>query len=161
MTMEEAAKIGDIFVTLTGCENIIRGEHMKNMKDGTVMANAGHFDVEINKKELEQMAVAHFEARHNIEGYKLPNGHIINLIAEGRLVNLAAGDGHPAEIMDLSFAVQAMAAKYLMEHYQELENHVYVLPHTIDTEIANIKLSSMGYQIDSLTDKQRAYLNLD
>jgi adenosylhomocysteinase len=161
MTMEEAAKIGDIFVTLTGCENVIRGEHMKNMKDGAVMANAGHFDVEINKQELEQMAVGHFEARHNIEGYTLSNGHIINLIAEGRLVNLAAGDGHPAEIMDLSFAVQAMAAKYLLEHYQELENHVYVLPHTIDTEIANIKLASMGYQIDSLTDKQRAYLNLD
>jgi adenosylhomocysteinase len=161
MTMDDAAKVGDIFVTLTGCKDIIRGWHMEQMKDGVVLANAGHFDVEINKVELEQLAVRHFEARHNIEGYEMPNGHIVNLLAEGRLVNLAAGDGHPAEIMDLSFAVQALAAKYLLEHHQELENHVYVLPHEIDTEIAKIKLRSMGYSIDSLSAEQRSYLNLD
>jgi len=161
MTMDDAAKVGDIFVTLTGCKDIIRGWHMEQMKDGVVLANAGHFDVEINKTELEQIAVRHFEARHNIEGYEMPNGHIVNLLAEGRLVNLAAGDGHPAEIMDLSFAVQALAAKYLLEHHQELENHVYVLPHEIDTEIAKIKLRSMGYSIDSLSAEQRSYLNLD
>ena len=102
-----------------------------------------------------------FEARHNIEGYELPNGHVINLLAEGRLVNLAAGDGHPAEIMDLSFAVQALAAKYILEHHAELGNHVYVLPHEIDTEIAKIKLASMGYAIDTLSEEQRKYLNLD
>jgi adenosylhomocysteinase len=161
MPMAEAAKVGDIFVTLTGDKDVIRGEHMKNMKDGVVLANAGHFDVEINKPELEALAVRHFEARHNIEGYELPNGHVINLLAEGRLVNLAAGDGHPAEIMDLSFAVQALAAKYILEHHGELGNHVYVLPHEIDTEIAKIKLASMGYAIDTLSEEQRKYLNLD
>lgn len=161
MPMAEAAKVGDIFVTLTGDKDVIRGEHMKNMKDGVVLANAGHFDVEINKPELEALAVRHFEARHNIEGYELPNGHVINLLAEGRLVNLAAGDGHPAEIMDLSFAVQALAAKYILEHHAELGNHVYVLPHEIDTEIAKIKLTSMGYAIDTLSEEQRKYLNLD
>ena len=161
MPMAEAAKVGDIFVTLTGDKDVIRGEHMKNMKDGVVLANAGHFDVEINKPELEALAVRHFEARHNIEGYELPNGHVINLLAEGRLVNLAAGDGHPAEIMDLSFAVQALAAKYILEHHAELGNHVYVLPHEIDTEIAKIKLASMGYAIDTLSEEQRKYLNLD
>ena len=125
------------------------------------MANAGHFDVEINKQELEEISVKHFPARHNIEGYELPNGNIINLLAEGRLVNLAAGDGHPAEIMDLSFAVQALAAQYILEHHQELGNHVYVLPHEIDREIATIKLRSMGYAIDSLTTEQKKYLNID
>lgn len=161
MPMAAAAKVGDIFVTLTGDKDVIRGEHMKEMKDGVLLANAGHFDVEINKPELEALAVRHFAARHNIEGYELPNGHIINLLAEGRLVNLAAGDGHPAEIMDLSFAVQALAAKYILENHGTLENHVYVLPHTIDTEIASIKLKSMGYGIDTLSAEQRTYLNLD
>ncbi|PNH22439.1 adenosylhomocysteinase [Megasphaera hutchinsoni] len=161
MPMAEAAKIGDIFVTLTGDKDIIRGEHIKNMKDGVLLANAGHFDVEINKPELEALAVRSFEARHNIQGYELANGHIINLLAEGRLVNLAAGDGHPAEIMDLSFAIQALAAKYILEHYQELENHVHVLPHEVDIEVAKIKLQSMGYDIDTLTAEQKAYLHLD
>ncbi|WP_288823240.1 adenosylhomocysteinase [uncultured Megasphaera sp.] len=161
MPMAEAAKIGDIFVTLTGDKDIIRGEHIKNMKDGVLLANAGHFDVEINKPELEALAVRSFEARHNIQGYELANGHIINLLAEGRLVNLAAGDGHPAEIMDLSFAIQALAAKYILEHYQELENHVHVLPHEVDIEVAKIKLQSMGYAIDTLTAEQKAYLHLD
>lgn len=161
LPMAEAAKVGDIFVTLTGDKDVIRGEHMKNMKDGVILANAGHFDVEINRPELEALAVRHFEARHNIEGYELPDGRIINLLAEGRLVNLAAGDGHPAEIMDLSFAVQALAAKYILEHHAELGNHVYVLPRDIDMEIAKIKLRSMGYSIDTLTEEQRKYLNLD
>lgn len=161
MPMAEAAKIGDIFVTLTGDKDIIRGEHIKNMKDGVLLANAGHFDIEINKPELEALAVRSFEARHNIQGYELANGHIINLLAEGRLVNLAAGDGHPAEIMDLSFAIQALAAKYILEHYQELENHVHVLPHEVDIEVAKIKLQSMGYAIDTLTAEQKAYLHLD
>ena len=161
MTMEEAAKVGDIFVTLTGDKDVIRKEHLEKMHDGVILANAGHFDVEINKNDLNDLAVRHFEARHNIEGYELAEGRILNLLAEGRLVNLAAGDGHPAEIMDLSFAVQALAAKYILDHHAELGNHVYVLPHEIDTEIAKIKLESMGYHIDTLSEEQRQYLNLD
>ncbi|MBC3536681.1 adenosylhomocysteinase [Megasphaera hominis] len=161
MTMEEAAKVGDIFVTLTGDKDVIRKEHLEKMHDGVILANAGHFDVEINKNDLNDLAVRHFEARHNIEGYELADGRILNLLAEGRLVNLAAGDGHPAEIMDLSFAVQALAAKYILDHHAELGNHVYVLPHEIDTEIAKIKLESMGYHIDTLSEEQRQYLNLD
>ena len=152
MTMEEAAKVGDIFVTLTGDKDVIRKEHLEKMHDGVILANAGHFDVEINKNDLNDLAVRHFEARHNIEGYEL---------ADGRILNLAAGDGHPAEIMDLSFAVQALAAKYILDHHAELGNHVYVLPHEIDTEIAKIKLESMGYHIDTLSEEQRQYLNLD
>lgn len=131
------------------------------MKDGVILANAGHFDVEINKVELEALAVRKFEARHNIEGYELPNGHRINLLAEGRLVNLAAGDGHPAEIMDLSFAIQALAAEYILKNHAQLENHVYVLPHDIDNEVARIKLQSMGYAIDALSAEQKAYLNME
>lgn len=161
MPMAEAAKAGDIFVTLTGDKDVIRGEHMKHMKDGVILANAGHFDVEINKVELEALAVRKFEARHNIEGYELPNGHRINLLAEGRLVNLAAGDGHPAEIMDLSFAIQALAAEYILKNHAQLENHVYVLPHDIDNEVARIKLQSMGYAIDALSAEQKAYLNME
>lgn len=161
MTMEEAAKVGDIFVTLTGDKDVIHKEHLEKMHDGVILANAGHFDVEINKNDLNDLAVRHFEARHNIEGYELADGRILNLLAEGRLVNLAAGDGHPAEIMDLSFAVQALAAKYILDHHAELGNHVYVLPHEIDTEIAKIKLESMGYHIDTLSEEQRQYLNLD
>ncbi len=161
MPMDKAAEIGDIFVTLTGDKDVIRGEHMAKMKDGALLANAGHFDVEINKAELKALAVRQFEARHNIEGFELKNGHIINLIAEGRLVNLAAADGHPAEIMDLSFAVQALAAKYILDKAGTLENRVYVLPRETDISVAMIKLQSMGYAIDSLTEEQRAYLNLD
>ena len=161
MPMAKAAEIGDIFVTLTGDKDVIRGEHMAKMKDGALLANAGHFDVEINKAELKALAVRQFEARHNIEGFELKNGHIINLIAEGRLVNLAAADGHPAEIMDLSFAVQALAAKYILDKAGTLENRVYVLPRETDISVAMIKLQSMGYAIDSLTEEQRAYLNLD
>ena len=161
MPMDKAAEIGDIFVTLTGNKDVIRGEHMAKMKDGALLANAGHFDVEINKAELKALSVRQFEARHNIEGFELKNGHIINLIAEGRLVNLAAADGHPAEIMDLSFAVQALAAKYILDNAGTLENRVYVLPRETDISVAMIKLQSMGYAIDSLTEEQRAYLNLD
>ena len=161
MTMEEAAKVGDIFVTLTGDKDVIRKEHLEKMHDGVILANAGHFDVEINKNDLNDLAVRHFEAGHNIEGYELADVRILNLLAEGGLVNLAAGDGHPAEIMDLSFAVQALAAKYILDHHAELGNHVYVLPHEIDTEIAKIKLESMGYHIDTLREEQRQYLNLD
>lgn len=156
--MVEAAKYGDIFITVTGDINVITEKDFVNMKDGAICANAGHFDVEVSKKDLDRIAVRHYEARKNIEGYVLPNGRTVYLMAEGRLVNLAAGDGHPAEIMDLSFAMQALAAQYLTEHKGELENKVYLLPHELDQKVAAIKLASMGYAIDTLTAEQKAYL---
>jgi len=161
MPMEKAAEKGDIFVTLTGDKDVITRKDMEKMKDGVLLANAGHFDVEINKNDLNALAVRHFEGRHNIESYELSDGRIINLLAEGRLVNLAAGDGHPAEIMDLSFAVQALAAEYLLHKGTEMEKRVYVLPKETDIAVASVKLHSMGYQIDTLSEEQRTYLNLD
>ena len=161
MPMEKAAEKGDIFVTLTGDKDVITRKDMEKMKDGVLLANAGHFDVEINKNDLNDLAVRHFEGRHNIESYELSDGRIINLLAEGRLVNLAAGDGHPAEIMDLSFAVQALAAEYLLHKGKSLENRVYVLPKETDMAVASVKLHSMGYEIDTLSKEQRTYLNLD
>ena len=161
MPMEKAAEKGDIFVTLTGDKDVITRKDMEKMKDGVLLANAGHFDVEINKNDLNDLAVRHFEGRHNIESYELSDGRIINLLAEGRLVNLAAGDGHPAEIMDLSFAVQALAAEYLLHKGKSLENRVYVLPKETDMAVASVKLHSMGYRIDTLSEEQRTYLNLD
>ena len=161
MPMEKAAEKGDIFVTLTGDKDVITRKDMEKMKDGVLLANAGHFDVEINKNDLNDLAVRHFEGRHNIESYELSDGRIINLLAEGRLVNLAAGDGHPAEIMDLSFAVQALAAEYLLHKGTEMEKRVYVLPKETDIAVASVKLHSMGYRIDTLSEEQRTYLNLD
>lgn len=161
MPMEKAAEKGDIFVTLTGDKDVITRKDMEKMKDGVLLANAGHFDVEINKNDLNALAIRHFEGRHNIESYELSDGRIINLLAEGRLVNLAAGDGHPAEIMDLSFAVQALAAEYLFHKGKSLENRVYVLPKETDMAVASVKLHSMGYEIDTLSKEQRTYLNLD
>lgn len=161
MPMEKAAEKGDIFVTLTGDKDVITRKDMEKMKDGVLLANAGHFDVEINKNDLNALAIRHFEGRHNIESYELSDGRIINLLAEGRLVNLAAGDGHPAEIMDLSFAVQALAAEYLLHKGKSLENRVYVLPKETDMAVASVRLHSMGYEIDTLSKEQRTYLNLD
>lgn len=158
LPMVEAAPLGDIFVTVTGCKDVITKEHYKVMKDRAIMCNAGHFDCEVNVKQLEAMAVSHEEARHNIEGYTLADGRILYVIAGGRLVNLASGDGHPAEIMDLSFALQALAAEYVSEHHKEMENKVYVLPYELDTRIAKLKLNSMSYDLDSLTQEQVDYL---
>ena len=161
MPMAEAAKHGDIFLTVTGDIDIITEPHFLAMKDGAICANAGHFDCEVSRKDLERIAVSHYEARKNIEGYVLPNGKTVFLMAEGRLVNLAAGDGHPAEIMDLSFAMQTLAARYLLQHGKDMKPAVYTLPHELDTKIAFIKLAAMGYQIDTLTEAQRKYLGLD
>ena len=158
--MVEAAPYGDYFVTVTGDIHVINKDAFLAMKDGAICANAGHFDVEVNKEDLKEISVSHFEARKNIEGYVLPDGRTIYLMAEGRLVNLAAGDGHPAEIMDLSFAMQALAADYICRHEKELKPGLYVLPHELDVKVAQIKLSSMGYSIDSLTEEQKAYLGL-
>lgn len=162
MPMREAAKYGDFFVTVTGCKDVITKEHFPLMKDGAVLANAGHFDVEINVKDLEAMTVEPaYEVRKNITTYTMPNGKKINLLGEGRLVNLACGDGHPVEVMDLSFAMQFLAMKYLLEHKGELQNNLYVLPEELNTEIAALKLEAMGAGIDTLTPEQYAYLHAE
>ena len=162
MPMREAAKYGDFFVTVTGCKDVITKEHFPLMKDGAVLANAGHFDVEINVKDLETMTVEPaYEVRKNITTYTMPNGKKINLLGEGRLVNLACGDGHPVEVMDLSFAMQFLAMKYLLEHKGELQNNLYVLPEELNTEIAALKLEAMGAGIDTLTPEQYAYLHAE
>ncbi|WP_456321477.1 adenosylhomocysteinase [Palaeococcus sp. (in: euryarchaeotes)] len=158
MSMSEAAKVGDIFVTSTGDINCIRREHFEVMKDGVIMANAGHFDVEISKPDLESLAVEINNPRPHITEYKLKDGRRLYLLAEGRLVNLAAADGHPAEIMDMSFALQAMAAKYIRDKHEKLENRVYVLPREIDEMVASIKLKAMGIEIEQLTEEQKKYL---
>lgn len=158
MSMDEAAAIGDIFITVTGCNKVIREEHFRKMKDGVLLANAGHFDVEIHKPDLEKLAVQKKEMRKNIEGYIMEDGRVLNLLAEGRLVNLASGDGHPAEIMDMSFALQALSAKYIAENHSQLENRVYEVPEEIDRRVANMKLKAMGINIDTLTKEQEDYL---
>ena len=160
LPMQEAARKGDIFVTVTGCKDVIRKEHMEVMKDGVLLANAGHFDVEINKHDLEALSVKPpFEARKNITAYTLANGHQLNLLGEGRLVNLACGDGHPTEIMDLSFAMQFLAMRHLLENKGKLEKGLYVLPEELDREVALIKLHAMGFGIDKLSPEQEAYLH--
>jgi adenosylhomocysteinase len=156
----DAAKIGDIFVTVTGDLKILTGEHFKVMKNGVLMANAGHFDCEVWKPDLEELTTEKRVMRNNIMGYVMEDGRIINLLAEGRLVNLAAGDGHPAEIMDMSFAVQALSAKYILDNVGKLENKVYNLPNEIDMEIAKMKLEGMGIKIDTLTKEQKDYIGV-
>ena len=158
MPMEEAAKIGDIFLTLTGCDNVINEKHFALMKDGVMMANSGHFDVEINKVDLLKNSVSHRPVRKNIEEYVQKDGRKLYLLAEGRLVNLAAGDGHPAEIMDLCFGVQFFSALHILNHHQEMENKVYLMPEEINTKIAQIKLKALGVELDELTEEQKAYL---
>ena len=159
MPMDEAAKIGDVFLTLTGDKDILRERHFASMKDGAVMANSGHFDVEINIPELESMTVSRRPVREGIEEFKFENGKKLYLLGEGRLVNLACGDGHPAEIMDLSWGVQFFSALYMIENHDKLENKVYVLPAEVDEKIARIKLKAMGVEIDTLTPEQYAYLH--
>ena len=156
MPMEEAAKIGDIFLTLTGCDNVINEKHFALMKDGAMMANSGHFDVEINKVDLLKNSVSHRPVRKNIEEYVQKDGRKLYLLAEGRLVNLAAGDGHPAEIMDLSFGVQFFSALHILNHHQEMENKVYLMPEEINTKIAQIKLKALGVELDELTEEQKS-----
>jgi len=159
MKSVEAAKIGDYFVTLTGNMKIFTSEHFKYMKDGAILANAGHFDVEIWKPDLEKMSVSQKEMRHNIMGYTMPDGRVINLLADGRLVNLASGDGHPAEIMDMSFALQALSAEYLSKKGKTLDKKLYNVPMEIDFEVSKMKLMEWGVEIDELTDEQRKYLD--
>jgi adenosylhomocysteinase len=157
MSMDDAATIGDFFVTVTGCAKVITGKHYKVMKNGAVLANAGHFDVEIWKPELESMCKEKRIMRNNIMGYVMEDGRIINLLADGRLVNLAAGDGHPAEIMDMSFALQALCARYISESKGKLQSKVYEVPEVIDKQVAHMKLEALGIRIDKLTQEQEEY----
>lgn len=158
MTMKEAALHGDFFVSATGCKQTICMEHILLMKDRAILANAGHFDVEIDMESLEKSCTEKLDMRKNIMGYKLSNGKIINVIGEGRLVNIAAADGHPAEIMDLSFAVQIMSALYIKDNYKTLKNKVIDVSAEIDDVIARKKLTSWGIRIDELTEEQEKYL---
>jgi len=158
MPMEEAAKIGDMFVTSTGCRDILTERHFSVMKDGAIMCNAGHFNVEVDVAWLDANASERCEQRQNIVGYTMPDGRNLFVLAEGRLVNLASGDGHPAEIMDMSFAIQAMSAKYLADHRDELKVEVIAVPEEIDNEVAMRKLAASGLAIDTLTEEQKKYL---
>lgn len=160
MPMHEAARLGDIFVTVTGCSGIITREHFPLMKDGAILTNAGHFDVEVDMAGLRELAVREYDARHNIQGFELPGGKTLFTIAEGRLVNLAAADGHPAEIMDMSFAIQALSAEYLARNRCELRPGVIPVPRELDEAVARRKLGSMGVKIDSLSREQADYLGI-
>ena len=159
LPMREAAKVGDLFVTLTGCRDVLTREHFEVMKDGALLANSGHFDVEINKEDLAALATEIRERKPNIRGYRMADGRILNLLADGRLVNLAAGNGHPAEIMDMSFGIQAKSLEYLAKTRGTLENKVYAVPAEIDKAVATIKLAAESVQIDVLTPEQTVYLN--
>ncbi len=159
MTMDKAAPEGDIFVTTTGCRDVITRRHFEVMKDNAFLSNAGHFNVEVNADELEAMAVRVFKRRKDIVGYELPDGRTLNLLAEGRLVNLASGNGHPAEIMDTSFAIQALSLEYLAKQGKGLEKRVYEVPREIDEGVSRLKLAGCGMEVDVLTPEQEAYLN--
>ncbi len=160
LPMAEAAKVGDWFVTVTGCDGVIRPEHMLEMKEGAILCNAGHFDVEVDVAGLRALAKESREVRHNIEGFLLPNGRTIYLLAEGRLVNLAAGDGHPAEIMDMSFALQAECARRMAECGRDMKPDLYSVPVDIDKAVATWKLTALGVSIDVLSEEQKAYLGV-
>ena len=159
MDMDSAAPLGDIFITATGCRDVITKRHFAVMKDNAFLSNAGHFNVEVNGAELEAMASRVYLRRDDILGYELPDGRTLNLLAEGRLVNLASGNGHPAEIMDMSFSIQCMSLKYLMEHRDEMVPDLFDVPAEIDDLVSKIKLDAMGLKVDTLTEEQVKYLN--
>jgi adenosylhomocysteinase len=159
MKMDTAAPLGDFFITVTGCKDVITSKHYILMKNNAVLCNAGHFDVEINIPDLTLLSDRTEEKRQNITGYHLPNGKWINLLAEGRLVNLAAGDGHPVEIMDMSFALQALCARYMLENGRDLSPQVYPIPAELDEKVGLLLLQSKDKQIDSLTPEQNYYIN--
>lgn len=158
MPLREAARVGDIFVTVTGDTHVIRREHLELMKDGAVLANAGHFDVEIDKGALEELAVSVRRVRGSVDEYRLADGRRLRLLGEGRLVNLAAAEGHPAAVMDMSFANQALSVEWLVARHAELGPQVYPVPREIDREVARLKLRAMGIEIDELTQEQEEYL---
>jgi adenosylhomocysteinase len=158
MPMIEAARLGDVFCTVTGDVNVIDRSHLEVMKGGAIIANSGHFNVEINIPALEEMSSEKLQVRPFVEQYTLKDGRRLNLLGEGRLVNLAAAEGHPASVMDMSFANQALSIEYLLQHADELEDKVYTIPEAVDREIARLKLESMGVRIDTLTPEQQKYL---
>ncbi|MBD0349092.1 MAG: adenosylhomocysteinase [Thermoleophilia bacterium] len=158
LPMERAAEVGDIFVTATGDKSVIAGRHIELMKDGAILANTGHFNVEIDIPALRQAAVETRQARQFVEEFKLEDGRRLYLLADGRLVNLSAAEGHPAQVMDMSFANQALSVEYAIQHAAELDRRVYEVPDEIDREIARLKLATMGIQIDELTEEQARYL---
>jgi adenosylhomocysteinase len=158
MSMNEAAKIGDIFVTVTGNKNVLSREHFENMKNGAVVANSGHFNVEIDIPALERMASSKRQTREFVDEYALKDGRRIYLLGEGRLINLAAAEGHPASVMDMSFANQALCCEYLVKHHKSLERKVYSVPEDLDKKVARLKLEAMGIKIDRLTPEQEEYL---
>lgn len=163
MTMDQAAPLGDVFVTVTGCNDVVGVRHFEKMKDGAICCNAGHFDVEVDVAGLRKSAVAVFEARKNIEGFRLEDGRVIYILGEGKLVNLACGDGHPAEIMDMSFAIQALSAAYLVAHKDELQHadrKVIPVPREVDLSVASRRLAFWGIEIDSLSPEQQQYMGL-
>jgi adenosylhomocysteinase len=158
MPMREAAPLGDIFVTATGCTKVITAEHFNLMKNNVLLANSGHFDVEVDRAALEKISVKKENRKPFIDGYHLPGGKVLNLLAEGRLVNIVAGNGHPAEIMDLSFAIQLLSVLHIAKNAKGLKPLLYNVPKEIDDEVINIKTEAMGISIDSLTAEQAAYL---
>jgi adenosylhomocysteinase len=158
MPMDEASKLGDIFITATGDKDVITSQHIRNMKDGAILANSGHFNVEINIPDLERLSKSVREVRGGVTEYDLGDKRVY-LLAEGRLVNLVAGDGHPIEVMDMSFSDQALSVKYIVENHEKLENKVYRLPDELDRFVAKLKLESMGVRIDQLTEEQKRYLS--
>jgi len=158
MPMDEAAPLGDVFITVTGCNRVIRKEHFLKMKNGVLLSNAGHFDVEVDKNDLASIAKKIETRKPNIQGYYLEDGRILNLLAEGRLVNLASGNGHPAEIMDMSFSIQSLSLEYLSKYGKTLGKQVISVPAEIDEAVAQMKLSAVGIKIDHLTEAQRAYI---
>jgi adenosylhomocysteinase len=158
MPMEEAAKIGDIFCTVTGNKDVLTGHHFKLMKDGAIVCNSGHFNVEIALEDIAKMARNRRMVREFVEEYTLPDGKKVNVLADGRLINLAAAEGHPSCVMDMSFANQSLSAEYLAKNYKNLQRQVYAVPTDIDRKIAQLKLDSMGSKIDQLTPEQEKYL---
>jgi adenosylhomocysteinase len=158
MPIREAARVGDIFVTVTGDTSVVRREHIEVMKDGAVLANSGHFDVEIDKEALEELAISKRRLRESVDEFRMPDGRRIHLLAEGRLVNLAAAEGHPAAVMDMSFSDQALSVEWIVKQSERLKPAVYPVPEDIDAEVARLKLQSMGIEIDELTAEQEAYL---
>ena len=159
MKMEDASKIGDIFITVTGGMKAIDAKHVVDMKDGALLANSGHFNVEIDIEGLDEISDSKSEVKPYVEQYILTNGRRINLLGEGRLINLAAAEGHPSAVMDMSFADQSLSAEFVATEYKNLENQVYVVPKEIDSEVGRLKLLAMGIEIDELTAEQNKYLN--
>lgn len=159
MSMDEAAAVGDVFVTVTGCKHVIREEHFKKMKSGAIISNAGHFDIEIDVKKLRKIAKSSRETRQNVEEFTLSDGRKLFLLGQGRLVNLACAEGHPSEVMDQSFSLQALAAKHTIENKGKLEPKIYNIPKEVDDNVARLKLRALGVSVDALTPEQEKYLS--